>query len=133
MKRRHLLGVILLAAAAPVGALAAGDSKKKKAGGTNYIPLDTLSGATNKPYGRRGVMTIECGIDVPDNALRARAQASAPRLRAAFVETVQVYAAGLPMGALPNADFLSRALQAKTDQVLGKPGAKLLLGAILVN
>lgn len=133
MNRRHLLCLALAGLAAPAAALAAEDSKKKKAGGLSYIPISTLTGATRKPYGRRGVMTIECGLDVPDNTLRTRAQASIPRLRAAYVETIQVYAAGLPIGAVPNADFLSRSLQGRTDEVLGKPGARFLLGAIIVN
>ena len=49
------------------------------------------------------------------------------------MEIIQSYARGLPAGAAPNADFLARTLQRQTDSVLGKPGAKLLLGAILVN
>src|SRR5437762_6047244 len=99
MKRREFLGLTLLAAAAPACALASEDGKKKKAGGASYIPIDTLTGATTRPGGRRGVMTVECGLDVPDGSLRARAEASLPRLRAAFVQTVQIYAAGLPPGA----------------------------------
>lgn len=132
MRRRHLLGLILGCAAAPAGALAAADARKK-AGGISYIPIETLAGTTRKPYGRRGVMTIECGVDVPDSALRARARASLPRLRAAYVEILQIYAAGLPTGAPPDADFLSRSLQSRTDEVLGRSGARLLLGAILIN
>jgi hypothetical protein len=79
------------------------------------------------------VLTVEVGLDVPDGALRSRAEASMPRIRAAYVQTVMTYAAGLPPGAPPNADFLARALQRATDQTLGRPGARLLLGAILVN
>lgn len=92
-----------------------------------------VSGTSNKPGGRRGVMTVECGVDVPDASLRARAEASLPRLRAAYVQAVQIYAAGLSPGALPNTDFLSLTLQRQTDQVLGRPGAKVLLGAVLIN
>jgi hypothetical protein len=95
--------------------------------------MNTLTGATNKPGGRRGVLTVDCGIDVPDSALRLRAEQSLPRLRAAYVQTVTIYAAGLPSGAAPNADFLARTLQVQTDSVLGRPGARLLLGAIVVN
>jgi len=132
MRRRHLLAAFALGlAVAPLGASA--EDKKKKAGGVTFIPIDTLTGATTRPGGRRGVMTLECGLDVPDAGLRARAQSSLPRLRAAYVQTVITYAAGLPAGAPPNADFLAASLQRETDQVLGRPGARLLLGAILVN
>jgi hypothetical protein len=132
MRRRDLL-VGLALAAAPLAAQAEGGDKKKKAGGITYIPIETLTGATNRPGGRRGVMTLECGLDVPDGGLRALAQSVLPRLRAAYLQTVLIYAAGLPTGAPPNADFLAVSLQRQTDQVLGRPGAKLLLGAIIVN
>jgi hypothetical protein len=132
MRRRVLLSLVALAAALPAAA-AESPEKKKKAGGASYIQIDTLTGATNRPGGRRGVLTVECGLDIPDGALRARADLSLPRLRAAYVQTVQIYAAGLPAGAAPNADFIARALQRQTDAVLGRPGARLLLGAILVN
>jgi hypothetical protein len=132
VKRRALIG--LLALALPAAALASEKADpKKRSGGASYLPMNTLTGATNKSGGRRGVLTVDCGIDVPDSALRLRAEQSLPRLRAAYVQRVTIYAAGLPSGAAPNADFLARTLQVQTDAVLGRPGARLLLGAIVVN
>jgi hypothetical protein len=129
-RRREILAAAALAMA-PGAAFAEGD--KKKSGGASYIPLEVLTGATNKSGGRRGVMTVECGLDIPDGGLRARADSLLPRLRAAYLQTVMIYAAGLPVGAPPSTDFLSTALQRETDQVLGRPGARLLLGAVVVN
>jgi hypothetical protein len=134
MRRRALLVLAALALTPALARAAAKtDDKKKKAGGDSYIPIDTLTGSTNKPGGRRGVLSVECGLDIPDGNLRARANAALPRLRAAYVETILSYAAGLPNGAPPNAEFLEMTLQRQTDQVLGQRGARLLLGAILVN
>lgn len=133
MRRRGLLLAALALAAAPAVALAASDDKKKRTGGPNYIPIDTLTGTTNKPDGRRGVLTVECGLDVRDGALRERAQEMLPVLRASYVQTIMIYAAGLPSHAEPNADYLARTLQRQTDEVLGRPGARFLIGAILVN
>jgi len=130
MRRRLILA--LMAAAAPAAALAAG-GEKKKSGGGSYIPLQTLLGTTMRADGRRGVLSVDCGLDVPDGTLRARAQASIPRLRAAYVQTVQSYAAGLPSGALPNADYIAQTLQRQTDAILGRAGSRILLGAIIVN
>jgi hypothetical protein len=132
MRRRDLLALIALCAA-PGAALAAETEKKKKSGGVSYIPIATLTGATTKPNGRRGVLTVEVGLDAPNGNLRARAQAMMPRIRAAYVQTVMIYAAGLPPGSAPNADFLANALQRDTDLTLGQPGARLLLGSMLVN
>ncbi len=77
-------------------------------------------------------MTVETGVDVPDAALRLRAEQSAPRLREAFNAVVQRNASLLLPGAPPNIDQLSRELQAATDRVLGRTGAKLLLGTVMI-
>ena len=131
MDRRRFLSLIALAAA-PAIAYASG-GEKKKSGGGSYVPVQTLLGTTLRASGRRGVLSVDCGLDVPDAALRTRAEQSEPRLRAAYVQTVQSYAAGLAPGALPNADYIGQTLQRQTDAILGKPGARVLLGAIIVN
>jgi hypothetical protein len=133
MQRRRLLALIAALAVASPAAWASEEASKKKSGGASYLPLAALTGATNKSGGRRGVLTVECALDVQDTALRQRADASLPRLRAAYLQTVLAYAAGLPAGAAPNVDFIGASLQRQTDQILGRPGARLLLGTVLVN
>jgi hypothetical protein len=108
-------------------------AEKKKTGGDTYLPMNTLLGTTMRADGRRGVLSVDCGLDVPDASLRTLADQSIPRLRAAYLQTVQSYAAGLPYGALPNADYISQTLQRQTDTILGRRGAHLLLGAIIAN
>jgi hypothetical protein len=132
MDRRALIALAAAAALAPTLALAGDKADKKRAGGVRYLPMAALLGATFRTTGR-GVLSVECGLDVPDAALRTRAEQSIPRLRAAFVETIQSYAKGLPTGSAPNADYLARTLQRQADAILGRPGARVLLGAILVN
>jgi hypothetical protein len=131
MDRRLFLALGLLAAAP--AAARAGESDKKKTGGESYIQIETLTAFTYKPGVRRGVMTVDCGLDIADSGLRDRAELLLPRLRAAYVQTVQIYAGGLPAGFPPNTDFLKRSLQRVTDQTLGRKGANVLLGAVLVN
>ena len=74
----------LLAAAALVlvsGAAAATEApEKKKAGGETYLQLPTLTAGVIRADGRRGVLTVESGLDAPDAALRGRAEVSIPRL-----------------------------------------------------
>jgi len=130
MMRRLLVSLLALAVVAP-SAKAADDKKTPSA--STYVAFKALTGAVKKPNGRRGVMSVECGLDVPDAGLRARAEASQPRLRAAYLQTVLAYASGLPYGAPPNTDFLARTMQRQTDQILGKPGARLLLGSVLIH
>ena len=133
MRRRHLLAAIGLAGFCPALASGAGAEERKKGGGETFIQLQPLTATVIRADGRRGVMTVEAGVDVPDDGLRERTDQSTPRLRAAFAQVLQIYASGLPGGAVPNADYLARELQRQTDVVLGRPGAHLLLGTILVN
>ena len=130
MDRRLFLSLSVLCAL-PGPALAAG-GEKKKSGGGSYVPVQTLLGTTIRGGGR-GVLSVDCGLDVPDASLRTRAEQSVPRLRAAYAQTIQAYAAGLSPGALPNAEYIAQSLQRQTDAILGRPGARILLGAIIVN
>ena len=129
MNRRRLFLCLALLAAPAIGLA----EERKKGGGETFIQIQTLTATVIRPDGRRGVMTVEAGVDAPDAAVHERALASTPRLRAAYAQILQIYAAGLPAGYAPNADYLSRELQRQTDTVLGRPGARLLLGTILVN
>lgn len=134
--RRKLCALVLAlpAALAPAAGLAAPEVvEKKKGGGVSYIQFQTLTATVFRSDGQRGVLTVEAGIDVPDAALRARASLSLPRLRAAYVQVLETYAAGLTPGAPPDADYIARSLQVQTDRVLGRPGARLLIGTILIN
>ena len=130
MNRRGLIIAALALAALP--ALARAD-ERKKGGGATFIQMDTLAATIVRADGRRGVMTVEVGVDVQDPGLHTRATQSIPLLRAAYGEVLRTYAAGLQPGVLPDADYLSRELQRQTDMALGRPGAVLMLGTILVN
>ena len=136
MDRRLFFSLPVLAALPvamwPAAARASGGDKKKSGGGA-YVPLATLLGTTVRASQKRGVLSVDCGLDVPDESLRTRAEQSAPRLRAAYAQTIQAYAAGLPSGALPNAEYIAQRLQQQTDGILGRRGARVLLGAIIVN
>jgi hypothetical protein len=126
--------VALPALAGPLAARAAPEAdEKKKGGGTSYIQFRTLTATIIRSDGRRGVLTVEAGVDVPDSGLRARVNISQPRLRAAYVQFLETYAGGLAPGAPPDADYIAHSLQAQTNQVMRAPGARLLLGTILIN
>ncbi len=114
----------------------AGAAWAKEASKTNtatYTSFDALTATIWRPDGRRGVITVQAGLDVKDPGLRARAQSEAPILRDAYVTSLNVYAAALTPGAPPDVDQIALRLQQATDRVLKKPGARLLLGAVLVN
>lgn len=133
MRRRDLLALIVLAYVPAAKAAAADGNAKKKSGGEGYIPLNPITGTTNKSGGRRGVLSVDCGLEIDDPKLREYAEKSLPRLRAAYVQVMQIYAAGLPSGSEPDADFIAQALQRQTDLILKRRGAKLLIGAVVAN
>ena len=86
-----------------------------------------------RPSGRRGVLTVQTILDVPDAKLRAKAEQVVPRIRAAFVQTLQTYASGMTPATPPNPDVLGQALQRDADRILGQKGARVLLGTMLIN
>lgn len=98
----------------------------------SYTRLPTITANIRRSGGRLGVMTVETGIDVPDAALRTRASQSAPRLRAAYAVVVQQTANALLPDAPPDLERLVAQLQAATDRTLGRAGARLLIGTVMV-
>ncbi|GAA0870412.1 hypothetical protein GCM10009116_22480 [Brevundimonas basaltis] len=115
------------------------DNARKTAGGggggapqPSYIRLPTITTNVMRSGGRRGVMTVETGLDTPDAALRTRVAQSAPRLTAAYAVVVQQSANMLLPGAPPDLERLVAQLQAATDRTLGRAGARLLIGTVMV-
>jgi len=133
MDRRALIGLAALSTALVAAeAEASGKSEGGGAPANAYIPLPTATATILRRDGRRGVMTVEVGVDVADPVLRTRADQSKPRLSAAFNEVVRLAGERMLPSAPPDVEWLSRALQAATDRVLGRPGGKLLLGTVMV-
>jgi hypothetical protein len=133
MRRRDLIAVLPLLTPTLVPGVARAGEAKKKSGGAGFIAIRALTGTTFKSGGRRGVLSVDCGLQVDDPALREYAQLSLPRLQAAYAQVIQIYAAGLPAGTEPNTDFLAQALQRQTDLILKRPGARFLIGSVLVS
>ena len=129
MDRRALLGLAVAASAAAAPARASSDKSAPQA---SYLRLPTITANVRRHGGGRGVMTVETGVDTPDGALRARVAQSQPRLRAAYAAVVQQAANALLPGAPPDVERLVAQLQAATDRTVGRPGARLLIGTVMV-
>lgn len=126
-----VLSALLLFGSGPA---LASEAPAKGAGPTgHYLEFSTLTATVFRPDRRRGVMVVDASLDIPDAALRARAASLTPRLRAAYAQALNVYAAGLPPGRPADPEYLSREMQRRTDAAIGRPGAKFLLGSILIN
>ncbi len=131
MLRRHALLVPLAAMAVPGVAKASPSSGDRPE--PSYTRFPTLTSTVVRSGGRRGVLSVEAGIDVPDEELRHAAATMQPRLRAALSEALREFGAALLPGHAPDADRLVRTLQAATDRTLGRSGARVLLGTVLVG
>jgi hypothetical protein len=131
MPRRNILAlsaaVILLA---PALARADGADKSQKG---EFIEVPDLAATVMRPDGGHGVLTVEAGVDAPDPRVHAYVLLAMPRLQDAYAQILQAYGGALRPGTAPDADYLARRLQAATDQVVGRPGARLLLGGLMVN
>ena len=103
MRRALALPFLSLLAAASLAAppAFAGHGKEEKKAPATYFALQPLTATTIRRDGRRGVMTLETGVQALDPALMERAQQSEPRLRAAFAQVLMTYTAGLRRGAAP--------------------------------
>lgn len=82
----------------------------------------------------RGRFTVSFGMDVPDDDLRASAEALMPRLRDAWLSDLSLYAGtSLRMRRAASIDMVSALLQSVADKTLGKPGAKVLMAQATVS
>ena len=76
-------------------AMAGGHEEKKKGGGTSFIQLQSINVFTMPGRGRHATMTLDIGLDVPDEKLRTRVLLYIPRLRDAYASQIQSYALSL--------------------------------------
>lgn len=127
-ERLLLAGVAALALAGPTSA-----AEKRAVAAPSYLEIPPLTASIIRPEGGRGVLTLGGGLDAPDPKLRERANLSKPRLIDAYSQTLRRYASGLSPGRPPDLEVLGRQLQQATDRTLGRPGARFLFQAVVVN
>jgi transcriptional regulator of heat shock response len=134
MDRRIFISALCSLALAHTPALASAPPKeKKKGGGESFVQIPTLTLFTVMYGQQRRVLTIDLGLDVPDDKLRTMVNIYLPRLRDQYITAMQNYSLRLRKNAIVDVDYVASSLQKITDQILGRPGAKLLLGSITLN
>lgn len=120
---------------ATAGAASAGPKAESKEGGGagGQLRMALVTATVLRRNGRRGIMSVESTLDIADGALLERAKLSQPRLNAGFNEAIQIEANRLIANAAPDLDAITRTLQRTTDRILGRAGAKVLLGTVMVT
>ena len=100
----------------------------------SWVTVDTFTVTIIQDGRLRGRFTVTFGMDVPDDALREKAEALMPRLRDAWLNDLSLYAATTlrPRRAADVAG-ISDMLRSGADRVLGKAGSKILMAQARVD
>ena len=136
---RRFFAIALMSAAfvAPAFAESQGDQappdrQSRLTSADSYMPIPTLSAGVIQRYDTVGTMIIDMGLDIPDPALRTRAQANAPLLRDALRTALATYASTYYRErTCPDPDTATRLMQSAVDRTLRAPGARVLLVNII--
>jgi len=136
---RSLAVFIALSLSTTVGAAAEqakpkGPPKRPPTSLKSWVMVDPFTISVIQEGSVRGTFTVNFGMDVPDNGLRERAETLMPRLRDAWLRSLNLYAATAlrPRRQADVAELAAR-IQQTADDVLGKPGAKVLMAGAVVN
>jgi flagellar basal body-associated protein FliL len=123
-------------------ALAAGESgdsaqapasrQERLTSANSWLPMPTLSAGILNRTSTDATIIVDLGLDVPDAALRHRANANGPRIRDALRTALSTYAnTYYRMQTAPDPTTITRLLQQAVDQTLRAPGARVLLVNIM--
>lgn len=117
----------------PVGAAAAGG---KTAAGVDspFIAQSQVAATVMVSFRPAGMLQVDMGLLVPNQAQRARVTALQPILRSTWRRATQEFANSYFVpGRVPDAVLLGQRLQAATDQVLGPNVGRVMLASVLVR
>jgi flagellar basal body-associated protein FliL len=140
--RSAVIALVLLAlSAVPAVASGSGTAAPEQAPATrqerltsaeSFLPMPTLSAAVLQRHASLGTIVVDMGLDIPDDALRRRAQLNAPRIRDALRTALATYSSTYYRDRTPpDPSTLTRLLQSSVDRVLGAQGARVLLVNII--
>ncbi|HVZ92629.1 MAG TPA: hypothetical protein VG843_13345 [Rhizomicrobium sp.] len=100
----------------------------------SYLMIDPIYAtilANDRPV---GLLMIGVGIDAPEESLRAEASRAMPILRDAFVRNLTAFAATqVRASRQPDVGVIANRLQAVTDRLLGRKGARVLLAQVAMR
>jgi flagellar basal body-associated protein FliL len=135
--------LVLAAILAAPQAFAAEDSKDAKnqkapehkiTQSASYTGIDPIYVTMMEDDHPIGMLTVEIGIDVPDEALRDVVNRSLPVLRDAYLRNLMSFSSTTVRADFqPDVAIIAGRLQAVTDHALGKKGAKVLLEQVVMR
>ena len=106
---------------------------KRITGSEKYIPTFGLRASISRGLKVHGVLAVDAGLDVPEEAVRKMADAVRPRLISAMRDAVLNYASlAYMVGEKPDVEILRSRLQKAVDQTLGAGKARVALASVIV-
>ncbi len=136
MRLFHVLALTLLAALAAYAPARAEDEggRRKPTQLESYVMVEPMYASILQSGKARGLLLVEIGLDVPDAKLRDRVTNELPILRDAYVRSLLVFAAtAVRPWKQPNVDEIATRMQAITDHMLGRPGARVLMAQTAIR
>ncbi|MBX3428235.1 MAG: hypothetical protein KF779_01495 [Hyphomonadaceae bacterium] len=135
--------LLLAAVVAPAAASGSGSSpptrqqepasiQERLTSAETYLPMPAFQAGVLQRNLNQGTIVVDLGLDIPDAALRRRAQLNAPRLRDALRTALANYSSVYyRVHTAPNPTELTRQMQVAVDRVLGASGARVLLANVI--
>jgi flagellar basal body-associated protein FliL len=103
-------------------------AQRKTTQSESYVSIDPIYATILEDTRPRGLLMIELGLDVPDQALRAHVTHALPTLRDAYVRSLMAYGAtAVRPWRQPSVDDIAARMQTITDKLMGQQGAKVLM------
>ncbi len=103
-------------------------------GAESFVQFMPAAATTFSGLRPAGQMHMEYGLDIENAAIRKRAIALAPRLRASYGKILAQYAGSLySPGDVPDVNYLATRMQGATDRILGKGRARFLVAVLMVQ
>lgn len=133
IRRQFLISAAFTATGSLIAPAAFASEPKKKGGGEGYTQFKTINVFTAASRRRHGTMSVDMGLYSEDPKLVEQIKLFQPRLQDAYLTRLQAYAGTLNPNSPVDTDFIASQLQGATDSVLGRKGAKVLLGTIILN
>jgi flagellar basal body-associated protein FliL len=136
---RHMGVAVALTFALSTGTIAAEEAssqgaQRKTTTSESYVIIDPIYSTIIDGAKPRGLLMVELGLDVPDEKLREDVNLSLPLLRDAYVRGLLAYAStAVRPYRQPNVEDIANRLQAITDKVMGREGARVLMAQTAVR
>ena len=109
-------------------------AQRKTTQSESFVPIDPMYATILEGSKPRGLLMVELGLDIPDNAMRARVSHALPALRDAYVRSLMAYGAtAVRAWRQPNVEDIADRMQTVTDRLLGEPGAKVLMAQTAIR